>query len=217
MAALPEPRIALLAGASGLVGGRLLQHLLADPAFERVIALGRRVPPIAHPKLDARVVDFAALPPVAATDASCCLGTTLRKAGSRAAFRLVDHDHAVAFAAMARAGGATRYGLVSSVGADAGSGTFYLQVKGEVEQAVAALGFAGLVICRPGLLLGPRAERRPAEALAQRLAPLLNPLLPGRYKSIDHAVVARAMLAAAKLPPEPRRVLLVPDLLRLAR
>lgn len=198
---------ALIAGASGFVGSRLLQLLLTDPDCEDVVALGRRPLPFLHPKLEARIVDFAALPAVAATDAFCCLGTTIRVAGSQAAFRQVDHDHVVAFAGAARAGGATRMHLLSSVGADAAARNFYLKVKGETEADVAALGFPGLDIFRPSLLLGPRLEFRFGEAVARVAMPLINPILPSRYRAIDRDVVARAMLAAAKAPPVPRRVL----------
>lgn len=208
-------RVALLAGASGLVGGCLLRLLLDDPAYDRVVALGRRSLAVGHAKLEALSVDFAALPTVAVTDAFCCLGTTMRLAGSRAAFRQVDHDHVLAFAAAARQGGATRLALVSSVGADPASGTFYLRVKGEAERSVAALGFAGLDVFRPSLLLGPRQGRRPAEAVAQAVMPLLNPLLPTRYRALDHRLVARAMLAAMRLPPA-HRVHHVADIPRLA-
>jgi uncharacterized protein YbjT (DUF2867 family) len=209
-------RVAVLAGASGLVGAALLRLLLLDAAFERVIALARRPLPLAQPKLDVRIVDFPALPAISATDAFCCLGTTIRKAGSQAAFRQVDHDHVVAFARAARDGGAAGFLLVSSVGADAQAGNFYLRVKGETEDSVAAIGFPGLDIMRPSLLLGPRPERRPTEALAQVLMLLANPLLPIKYRAIDHALVARAMLAAAHLPAEPRRVLHVADIRKLA-
>jgi len=208
-------RIAILAGASGLVGGSLLRLLLDDPDYDRVVALGRRAPSIADPKLDAQVVDFAALPGIVGTDAFCCLGTTMRLAGSRAAFRQVDHDHVLAFAAAARQGGATRLALVSSVGADPTSGTYYLRVKGETERGVAALGFAGLDIFRPSLLLGPRQSRRPAEAVAQAVLPLLDPLLPTRYRALDHRLVARAMQAAMRLPPA-HRIHHVAEIRRLA-
>lgn len=208
-------RVALLAGASGLVGGCLLRLLLDDPGYDRVVALGRRAPSIAHPKLEARTVDFAALPIIAASDAFCCLGTTMRRAGSREAFRRVDHDHVLAFAAMARKGDATRLALVSSVGADPASGTFYLRVKGEAERSVAALGFTGLDIFRPSLLLGPRQDRRPAETVAQVVMPLLKPLLPARYRALDHQLVARAMRAAMGLPPA-HRVHHVAEIQRLA-
>jgi uncharacterized protein YbjT (DUF2867 family) len=205
-------RVALLAGASGLVGSALLRLLLADAGFDRVIAIGRRPLPVIHPKLDAQIVDFAALPAIATTDAFCCLGTTIRAAGSQAAFRAVDHDHVLA---VARSASGARSYLVSSVGADTEARNFYLRVKGETERDVAALGHPGLDIFRPSLLLGPRADRRPAEAIAQALMPLVNPLLPTRYRAVDHAAVAGAMLAAARLPPERQRIHHVAEILRL--
>jgi uncharacterized protein YbjT (DUF2867 family) len=128
----------------------------------------------------------------------CCLGTTLRAAGSRAAFIAVDRDLALRLAQLARGLGARHAVLVSSVGASRQSGTFYLRVKGEVEDAMASLGFERLDILQPGLLVGPRRERRPAEALAQRLVPLADPLLLGRlrdYRSIPATVVADAIVA----------------------
>ena len=193
-------RVALLAGASGLTGGRLLDYLLDDAAFTRVVAVGRRPLARRHAKLEAITADFAALPALDGSDAFCCLGTTMRKAGSAAAFRAVDHDHVLAFGRAAKAGGAERFYLVSSVGADAAARTFYLRVKGETEAAVAALGFPGLDVFRPGLLIGPRAERRPVEALSQRLLPLIDPLLPSRFRTLDHDRLARAILAATQLP-----------------
>jgi uncharacterized protein YbjT (DUF2867 family) len=208
--------LAILAGASGFVGGRLLQHLLADPACEGVIALVRRPLPFVHPKLEARIVDFAALPPIAGTQAFCCLGTTIRAAGSQAAFRKVDHDHVLAFARAACDGGATRFHLVSAVGADARARNFYLRVKGETETDVAALGFTGLDIFHPSLLLGPRAEFRFGEAVARTIMPWINPMLPSRYRAIDRDVVARAMAAAAKRAPASLRIHHYAEMLRLA-
>ena len=208
--------LAILAGASGFVGGRLLQHLLADPGCEGVIALGRRPLPFVHPKLETRIVDFAALVPVTGDQAFCCLGTTIRTAGSQAAFRKVDHDHVLAFARASRDGGATRLHLVSAVGADARARNFYLRVKGETEASVAALGFAGLDIFRPSLLLGRRAEFRLGEAVARAILPWLNPILPAKYRAIDRDMVARAMAAGAKQPPAPRRVHHYTEMLRLA-
>jgi uncharacterized protein YbjT (DUF2867 family) len=206
----------ILAGATGFVGGRLLQHLLADPACEGVIALGRRPLPFVHPKLEARIVDLAALAPIAGGQAFCCLGTTIRTAGSQAAFRAVDHDHVVAFARAARQGGATRFHLLSSVGADPQASNFYLRVKGETENDVAALGFPGLDIYRPSLLLGPRAEFRLGEAVARTVMPLISPVLPAKYRAIDRDVVARAMAAATKLAPTSRQVHHFTELRQLA-
>jgi uncharacterized protein YbjT (DUF2867 family) len=199
---LPE-RLVLLAGASGLVGGRALERLLAAPAFGGVLAVVRR--PLGRPpaeRLRTEVVDFGQLEtraPVPARAACSALGTTMAQAGSRAAFRAVDHDAVLAFARWALAGGARTFAHVSSVGADPGARSFYLRVKGEVEQAVAALPFQRVVALRPGLLLGPRAGR-PAESLARAVMPLFNPLLRGgarRYRAVDADLVAAALVAAA--------------------
>ena len=199
-------RTALLAGASGLVGGHLLQRLLADPRYKRVITVSRKVRGIEHPKLRSLITDFdpieAAIAGLGETveDAFCALGTTIKTAGSRAAFRRVDFGYVVAFARAARAVGARRFMLVSAIGASARSRIFYLRVKGETEEAVAALGYPALHIFRPGLLLGKRAESRPREALGMALMPFLNPLMLGpakAYRGIPADTVAAAMIIAA--------------------
>ena len=192
----------LLAGATGLVGGLAVRHLLAPGAFARVVALARRPLP-RREGLETRVVDFAHLhrePVVPAAAAVCALGTTLAKAGSREAFRAVDVDAVLAFARWAREAGATTFVLVSSVGAHASASSFYLRCKGEAEEGVAGMGFARFVALRPSLLLGPRGERRRGEAIAQSLAPLASLLLAGplrRYRAIDAEDVAAAAARAA--------------------
>ena len=199
-----------LAGATGLVGRQLLQQALAEPGLQTLHALGRRAPPDVHdPRLQAWAVDFAALPslgpagPQAA--AVCALGTTIRVAGSQAAFRAVDHDAVLAFAGAVRAAGVQRFGLVSALGADPGSAVFYNRVKGEVEAALQRLGFASLVIARPSLLVGDRAAlgqpERLGERLGQALSRPLGPLLPARWRPIEAAVVARALWQALKQSP----------------
>jgi uncharacterized protein YbjT (DUF2867 family) len=203
------PAHALLAGATGLVGALTLRRLLADPRWARVTTLVRRPTGVAHERLDERLVDFAtldnneALP--RATAAICALGTTMKKAGSRDAFRAVDLHAVVAFARAARAAGADTFALVSSAGADARSRTFYLKTKGEAEAAVAALGFPSLTVLRPGVLLGDRGESRPGEAIARAILPFVSPLLAGPfrpYRPIGADVVAAALVraAAASLP-----------------
>jgi len=192
----------LLAGSTGLVGGRAVSHLLGPRAFERVVALVRREGE-ARSGLEPRVVDFGRLegePPVVAAAAVCALGTTIAKAGSPAAFRAVDVDAVVAFARFARRGGAPTFVLVSSVGASARSSNFYLRCKGEAEEAIAGLGFATFVALRPGLLLGDRQESRPAEAIGRALQPLVNPLMLGplrRYRAVAADAVAAAAARAA--------------------
>jgi uncharacterized protein YbjT (DUF2867 family) len=201
------PRTVLLAGATGLVGGLALQRLLDGTTFDQVVVVARRPPGRTHGRLRSIVTEFDALearPPVPAAVALCALGTTIKKAGSQAAFRAVDRDAVVAFARWAHRGGARSFVLVSSVGAAPDAGNFYLRVKGEAEQAVAAIGYDRFVSLRPSMLLGPRAERRPLEALGQALFPALNPLLRGgwsRYRSLAADTVAAAMLTAADGPP----------------
>jgi uncharacterized protein YbjT (DUF2867 family) len=142
-------------------------------------------------------------------DAFCALGTTIKTAGSRDAFRRVDFGYVVVFVRAARAAGARRLMLVSAIGASAHSALFYLRVKDETEEAVAALGYPALHIFRPGLLLGRRAESRPREALAMALAPFLNPLMLGpakAYRAIPADTVAAAMIAAASMQRTGRNI-----------
>ena len=199
------PKIALVAGATGLVGGHLLDTLLEAPDYGRVYALTRRPLGREHPRLANRVVAFPRmaeqLKGMVATDAYCCLGTTIAQAGSQQAFRDVDLDAVLTFAQTARALGVTRFIVVSSVGADPGSSKFYLRTKGEMEEAVTAVGFASVDILQPSLLLGDRKQVRPVELLGSILAPVINPFLTGRreiYRSIPAHVVAKGMLGASR-------------------
>ncbi|CCD93139.1 conserved hypothetical protein [Bradyrhizobium sp. ORS 375] len=193
-------RIAIIAGATGLVGRELLRGLLADPKVEHVHCVGRRAPTQVSPKLTSHVVDFAALPPLPAADELyLALGTTIKVAGSQAAFRAVDHDANLAVAKAALASGARRAGLVSAMGADARSRIFYSRVKGELEEALTALSFTGLVIARPSLLVGARAELgqpvRRGEEWGAALSRIIGVLIPPNYKPIDAADVAHALLS----------------------
>ena len=202
----PASRVALVAGGSGLVGRALLPLLLAAPEYARVQAISRRPLPIEHARLANRVLRFdspleSQLKGLSVQDAFCCLGTTLRAAGSQAAFRLVDHDLVLAFARAAKAAGAERLVIVSSVGANAASNNFYLRVKGETEQDLEALRLRSLDILQPSLLLGARSERRALELAAQIAGWVLGPLLMGRsasYRPIEASVVAAAMRGAAR-------------------
>lgn len=193
---------AWLAGGSGLVGGELLRRLLEDPFFGSVISVGRRTLPLGHRKLtQAVVVDFAdganleALPPPGV--AFSCLGTTIKKAGSRDAFRAVDRDAVLAFARAAREKGARTFLHVTALGADPRSRVFYNSVKGEVEEAVGRLAFESLYALRPSILDGERAERRPAERAGLAVARALGALL-GKYRPTPAIAVADAMVALAK-------------------
>jgi len=215
---------ALLLGATGLVGGHCLDLLLADPARARVVTLGRRPTGRAHEKLDERVGDMERLAEhadaFAVDDVFCCVGTTIRAAGSRAAFRRVDHDIAVAAAAIAAERGARHFLLVSAMGADPGSRIFYNRVKGETEADVAAHSLAGVALLRPSLLLGKRGEARAAEALAQHVFPLVSPLLRGplrRYRAVEARTVAAAMLRLAREGVRGVRVVESDEIDRLGR
>ncbi len=199
---MPPTRTALLAGATGLVGRELLQGLLADESVIKVHtlhALGRRVPAMQHPKLVAHVVNFAALPALPPlTEAYLALGTTIKAAGSQAAFRAVDFDASFAIAQAALAAGATRIGVVSAMGADASSRIFYNRVKGELENALSVLPLEALVIARPSLLLGDRAALgqppRAGERFAMHAGALLGAIMPHNYRPIAAAAVAHALL-----------------------
>lgn len=199
----PAPVRALLAGATGVVGGELLQCLLDDPQVGSVHVLVRRPLALQHPKLHALVVDFARLPPLPPVDeAYLALGTTLRTAGSQAAFRAVDLDLNLAVARAALAAGATRVGLVSAADANARSRAFYNRVKGELEDALRALAPPTLVLAQPSLLLDDRRQQgqaaRLAETLAIPLARWIGPWVPGRYRPVHGAQVARALVAAVR-------------------
>ena len=194
-------RTALLAGATGLVGRGILAGLLADPQVTSVHTLGRRDLPTAHPKLTHHRIDFAALPTLPAADeVYLALGTTIKVAGSQAAFRAVDFDANLAVARAARAAGATHLGLVSAMGANARSTVFYNRVKGEVEEAMAQLGYEGVVIARPSFLAGDRQSLgqpvRGGETLALRVSTWLRLLIPANYRSIHAGDVASALLRA---------------------
>jgi uncharacterized protein YbjT (DUF2867 family) len=212
----------LIAGGTGLVGRELLNQLLAGRDSPVIHALARRLPD--HPPVDARLhwlkVDFAALPPLPVADAAlCALGTTIKVAGSQAAFRAVDFDAVVAFARAARTAGVRRFGVVSALGANARSATFYNRVKGEMEAALATLGFGSLVIARPSLLLGQRAAlgqpARPGERLAEAVTRPLGGLIPKAWRPIEAATVARALLHGVRTAAPGVRVIESGDLQRL--
>ena len=201
----PDPpvagRTALVAGATGLVGRQILQELLDDDAVAAVHALVRRPLGLRHPRLTEHTVDFARLPPLPPVDeAYLALGTTIKAAGSEAAFRAVDFDASLAVACAAQVAGARRIGVVSAMQADAGSHIFYSRVKGELEEAVAGLGYEGVVIARPSLLVGDREAlgqpERPGERIGLHVGRWLKPLIPANFRPITARDVARALLRA---------------------
>lgn len=190
----------LILGATGLVGQQLLTLALDDTRISQVIAPSRRALP-AHPKLSNPIVDFEHLP----LDASwwradlvlCALGTTMRLAGSQAAFYRVDHDYVLDAARLAHQAGSSVFVLNSSTGAKLDASSFYLRVKAETERDLAALNFSSLTLVRPSLLDGgPRRQQRIGESIAIVLFKLLGPLLAKRLRPIATAKLAKAMLSA---------------------
>jgi uncharacterized protein YbjT (DUF2867 family) len=181
----------LLAGATGLTGEHLLDRLLNEPTITRVLAPSRR-PLAKHPHLENPVGDPAVFLPQLngrVDIAYCCLGTTIKQAGSEQAFRAVDLDMVVAFAKRAREMGARHLIVISALGADRRSSIFYNRVKGEMEYALRAQDWPQLTICRPSLLLGERTEPR----LGEKVAGPLSRLIPGKYHGIEACQLARAM------------------------
>ena len=201
-------RTALVAGATGLVGSHVLELLLADPQWSHVVTVGRRKTSNHNAKLEQRVLNLSELDSVTdlphVDDVFCCLGTTIKQAGSQPAFRLVDHDFVVGLARAGLRAGATQFLLVSAIGADPKSSVFYSRVKGETEAAIRKLSYRGIQIFRPSLLLGERPEFRLGERIATLGAPMLPLLLVGRlrrYRPIQAATVARAMISIAHDAP----------------
>ena len=202
-------------GGTGLVGGQVVEALAGAPHVGYVRAPVRRPSDLAAgpSRIGAPVVDFSDL--AASTEAlACdlvflCLGTTMKRAGSKKAFEAVDHDLTLAAARVALDGGARHAFLVSSVGADPDSRVFYLRVKGRTEAALAALPFTSVHVFRPAILTGPRKEARPAERAGIALGRLLTPLMVGplrRQRPIAARTVARAMVAASAAPGRGRAI-----------
>jgi uncharacterized protein YbjT (DUF2867 family) len=197
--------IASVVGATGLVGRDVVSLLCGDADVDAVHLFVRRALPesqlTSNPKLTQHVIDFDRLEDISWPRCDvlfCCLGTTIKAAGSRDAFRTVDFDYVVGSARRARQAGASSLIVVSALGADAKSTVFYNRTKGEMEAAVAILGFEHVAIVRPSLLDGARTELRIGERLALAASKLINPLLPARYRPVPVRSVARAMRAVTK-------------------
>ena len=208
--------VALVAGATGLVGQAVLAALLTDKHYAAVHCVGRRSPALKHPKLRAHALDLASLKELPGIghidDVFIALGTTIKVAGSQAAFRAVDFDTVVAVARAAKAAGASKLGVVSAMGASANSRIFYSRVKGEMEEALAKLGYPSLIIARPSMLAGNRAAlaqpERAGEHLGLLATRLLKPLIPANYRAIAADDVAQALIKAVQQTKQGQRVLL---------
>lgn len=188
-------KTALIVGSSGMIGELLTQRLLNDDFYTEIKTLVRKPSDNKHPKLTEIVVDFERIDAslIQADHVFCTLGTTIKKAGSKANFRKVDYDYPVQIAEMAKQNGATFYGIVTAMGANKNSSFFYNQVKGEVEEALKAIGFDSLGVFQPSMLLGNRTEERTGERIGQKAMLAFDFMIPKKYKAIHGDKVAAAM------------------------
>ena len=194
-----KPLTAILAGATGLVGGECLRRLLASPRYERVVVVTRRkladVP--ADRKLRQVVTEFENLGEVRdrlrGDHVFCALGTTIRKAGSQERFRAVDYEYPLRLAQLTRKNGARHFSIVSALGASRTSPFFYSRVKGEMEEGLHQLGWPSLAIVRPSVIAGERAESRPLERLSEHLLRFA----PATWRPVPAGDIAAAMIVMA--------------------
>jgi uncharacterized protein YbjT (DUF2867 family) len=212
-------RVALVAGSTGLVGQAILALLLADKRYSAVHVIGRRAPAVQHPKLIVHIsASLTGWASPAVDDVFIALGTTIKVAGSKAAFKSIDGEAVVSIARAAKAAGASRLAVVSAMGASPHSGVFYNQVKGEMEAAVSALGFDTLAIARPSLLAGDRDALKQPERVAEKLSlvafKLFKPLIPANYQSINASSVAKAMVSTLQAGAIGKQVLLSGEMQR---
>jgi uncharacterized protein YbjT (DUF2867 family) len=200
-----DQRTALVVGATGLVGGHCLNYLLKDDKYHRIVTLTRRNLILENPKLVQHTIDFDRLENntdhIKADDIFCCLGTTIKKAGSQEAFRRVDYHYPLQIAKLAIKNGVRQFLLISSLGANKKSKIFYNRVKGEIEAAIREIPFYGIQIFRPSLLVGERAETRTGEKVGEFFLKMVKPVLIGnwkKYRAITAVNVAKAMVEIAK-------------------
>ena len=205
-----------MAGATGLVGQAVLAALLTDKHYAAIHCVGRRSPAFKHPKLIPHVLDLAGLKRLPGIghvdDVFIALGTTIKTAGSQAAFRAIDFDAVIAVARAAKAAGASRLGVVSAMGASPTSSVFYSRVKGEMEEALGQLDYPTLIIARPSMLAGNRAALAQPERAGEHLALLatrwLKPLIPANYRAIAADDVAQALIKTVQQTESGQRALL---------
>ena len=204
--------IALIAGATGFIGNELLSQMLADSYFQEVRILVRKEIALQHPKLKqikisydnltANKLDFEGV-----THAFCCLGTTMKKAGSKEAFYKVDFTYCQQVADLAKGAGVLHFQLITSAGASKNSAFYYSQVKGEIEAYIQSLHFESFLILRPSLLMGERKESRFGERMAQIVMGSLAFLIPKKYKGVQGKTVAKAMLDQARNNPKGLKIM----------
>lgn len=198
-------KTALLVGATGLVGGFVLSQLLKEEQYNKIIVLTRKPLSLQHSKIKEVLVNFDNLQQytaeIKADVVFCCLGTTIKTAGSKVAFKKVDYEYPLQIAEIAKQNGTTSFLIITAMGAATNSFIFYNKVKGEIEQALQRLNFDTLHIIQPSLIIGDRNEHRLGESIAQKLSPIYNSILQGplkKYKAIEASQIAKAMIHFSK-------------------
>lgn len=203
-------KTAIIIGATGLVGSDLLSLLLESDKYERVISVGRRLSGQKHCKLDEVVTSLEKISTIELEGnidhAFCCLGTTMKKAGSKQAFFKVDYSYVMEFAKLVKKHGVNNFSVVSAIGADSESMFYYNQVKGKMEEALADFEFQSLNIFRPSLLLGDRKEARLGEDIGKLMNSVFAPVIPKKYKGIHSEAVATVMLTLSDEPQSGQHV-----------
>ncbi|HUH75587.1 MAG TPA: NAD-dependent epimerase/dehydratase family protein [Chitinophagales bacterium] len=197
--------IAIISGGTGLIGNEVIQQLISDSKFEKIIVLNRRSIAYSNSKIQEIIVDFNhlenSLKDLHPTHAFCCLGTTIKKAGSKEAFRKVDFDYVLNFAKAVHQLGCQNFSVITALGTNKSSFIFYNQVKFEITEALKNVGFNQLNILQPSLLLGERSESRSGEDTAQKFFKWTKNLWVGplkNYAGIQGSQVAKAMIAISK-------------------
>ena len=212
MAYLQTMKTALLVGATGLTGNLLLELLLNNNDYQKIIVYTRLIIEKSHPKLEQRVIDFNLLDTIVqADDVYCCLGTTIKQAGSKPAFEKVDYEYPLKIAKLQLKAGSKKFLLISAMGADANSMIFYSRVKGRLENELQQLGYESLYIFRPSFITGDRKEKRTEEYIGLVFMKLINPLLIGplkKYKAVAALAIAKAMMHFASLNPAWTKIIL---------
>ena len=205
-------KTALLLGATGLTGSLLLQQLLQDAYYKKVIVYSRKSLNIQHQKLQEIIINFDTIDTaVEANDIFCCLGTTIKKAGSKTAFEKVDFEYPLNIAQLQKNAGSEKFLVITAMGASANSSIFYSMVKGKLEKELQFLHFSSLYIFRPSLIIGNRKEKRIGERIALILSTIINPLLIGslaKYKSVTAVAIAKAMIFSAKENKQGNQIIL---------
>ena len=188
-------KTAIIAGATGLTGSYLLQYLLKQQTYDKIKVLVRTALDIEHPTLEQIIYDYDNPAPekLTADHVYCALGTTIKKAGSKEAFRKVDYEYPLEIARIAQQNGASKFALVSAIGANKRSMFFYNRVKGDLEEAIQGIPYRAIYIMHPSMLLGPRKESRPGESFGKALMKPLRFVLPKNMKPIHASKVAACM------------------------